>query len=267
MRKGSRLNHIIEMPMTDIRIIVASHKPYWMPEESIYLPVFAGAKGKESIGYTPDDSGDNISEKNPHYCELTALYWAWKNLPAEYLGLAHYRRHFTWPEARGSVFEKVISSAKLKPLLSETDIILPKPRNYFIETNYSQYIHAHHAADLDITREILSEQYPEYILSFDRSMKKTIGHRFNMFIMKRHYADAYCEWLFSILFALEKRLDITGYSPNDARVFGFVGERLLDVWIEANRLEYKELPYIFLEKENWIRKGSAFLLRKFGERK
>ena len=85
----------------NVTIVVAAHKPYWMPSDRIYLPLHVGAAGKKDadgrpldLGYTRDDSGENISEKNPYYCELTGLYWAWKNLNADYLGLVHYRRHF-----------------------------------------------------------------------------------------------------------------------------------------------------------------------------
>ena len=99
--------------------------------------------------------------------------------------------------------------------------------------------------------------------SCDDVMSKTSGHRFNMFIMKKELFDEFCSWLFSILFELENRLDITDYSAYDARVFGFVGERLLDVWINTNKVNYKDIPYVFMEKQNWIKKGSAFLKRKF----
>lgn len=246
----------------NIRLIVATHKKYRMPEDGIYLPVHAGAQGKEDIGYTADCTGDNISSRNPHYCELTALYWAWKNLEADYLGLVHYRRHFTVKGARGDLFDRIITGAQLKEILRKTDVVVPTPRNYFIETNYSQYVHAHHAIDLDTTREIIAERYPDYLAAYDRSMNSTVGHRFNMFIMKRDKFDDYCTWLFDILFELEKRLDISGYSAYDARVFGFVSERLLDVWLNANSVHYTEQPYIFMEKQNWIKKGFGFLKRK-----
>ena len=84
-----------------------------------------------------------------------------------------------------------------------------------------------------------------------------------MFIMRRDLLDRYCAWLFDILFELERRLDISGYSTNDQRVFGFVGERLLDVWIEAEGIPYRDVPYMFLERQNWLVKGGRFLLRKF----
>ena len=147
-------------------------------------------------------------------------------------------------------------------------MLLPTKRNYWIETNYQQYVHAHHSEDLDETRKIIEEKYPEYIPFYDKSMKQTTGHRFNMFIMKKELADAYCTWLFDILFELEKRLDISSYSPNDQRVFGFVSERLLDIWLNKNGIKSQDIPYIFLEKENWITKGANFIIRKIeGKRK
>lgn len=242
-----------------------------MPEDELYLPIHVGAEGKYNrdgtildLGYIKDNTGDNISKKNTNYCELTGLYWAWKNLDADYIGLAHYRRHFKAKGAKGTKQENVLTYQQAKGLIKEADIWLPKKRNYFIETNYSQYAHAHHAIDLDTTRAIINEKYPEYIPAFDKSMKKTTGHRFNMFIMSKAKLDEYCSWLFDILFELEKRLDISEYNANDSRVFGFVSERLLDVWLETKGYEYKDLPYIFMEKQNWLIKGANFVKRKMG---
>lgn len=250
----------------NIKIVVATHKRYWMPDDPIYLPVHVGAAGKENIGYQRDDEGENISEKNANYCELTGLYWAWKNLKADYIGLAHYRRHFSNGRLFGEKKEKVIKQKKLEEKLKGIDILLPKPRNYWIETNYSQYAHAHHAIDLDLTKEILEEKYPEYIMAWDSSMKKTTGHRFNMFIMKKDKFEAYCIWLFDILFELEKRLDISTYNKNDSRVFGFVSERLLDVWIKTHHYQYINMPYVFMENQNWLIKGRNFVMRKLGKK-
>lgn len=254
------------IPESDIKIIVATHKPYWMPSDLVYVPIQVGAEGKEKIdGLIPDNTGENISAKNSNYCELTGLYWAWKNLKCEYLGLAHYRRHFTVLQGT-SDRRDVISLDQARSLFLDVDAILPKKRNYWIETNYQQYVHAHHKEDLDLTREILTEKYPEYIPAYDTSMKRTNGHRFNMFIMKKELCDRYCSWLFDILFELEKRLDISDYSTNDQRVFGFVSERLLDVWLETNQIKYRDIPYIFLEKENWMTKGINFILRKMNRK-
>ena len=246
----------------NIKIIVATHKRYWMPHDSIYLPLHVGAEGKYNIGYQPDNTGDNISSKNANYCELTGLYWAWKNLKADYIGLVHYRRHFSNGRVLTNKRNRIITKIELEEKISDNDILLPIPRNYWIETNYSQYAHAHHAIDLDTTREILKDKYPKYILAYDKIMKQTIGHRFNMFIMKYVRFDEYCSWLFDILFELEKILDISSYNKNDCRVFGFLSERLLDVWIEGNGYDYKNLPYVFMERQNWIFKIWDFLNRK-----
>ena len=79
----------------DIKILVATHKKYDMPSEDIYLPIHVGREGKEDLGYQGDNQGENISLKNSNYCELTGLYWAWKNLQCDVIGLSHYRRYFT----------------------------------------------------------------------------------------------------------------------------------------------------------------------------
>lgn len=242
--------------MGELKIIVAAHKPYRMPEDPAYLPVQVGAAGKPPIdGWQRDDAGENISTRNANWCELTGLYWAWKNLKADVLGLAHYRRHFKG--AHG-----IATGDELAKALEGVDAILPKKRNYFVETNYSQYVHAHHAIDLETTRQILGERCPGYLAAYDKSMKRTSGHRFNMFVMRRELADRYCTWLFGILFELERRLDISSYSVNDARVFGFVSERLLDVWFETNGIRFAELPVLNLESQHWPKKILAFLMRK-----
>ena len=253
----------------DIKIIIATHKKYWMPDDPMYLPLHVGAEGKLDengkpldFGYVKDNTGDNISEKNKNFCELTGLYWAWKNLDAEYIGLAHYRRHFSNGRLFGDKKKRVISKAEMEEKLKNNQVLLPYPRNYWIETNYSHYIHAHHAIDLETTRAILAEKYPSYLPAYDKCMKWTIGHRFNMFVMKKNVLNAYCTWLFDVLFELEKRLDISEYSTNDARVFGFVSERLLDVWLHTNHVACKEMPYVFMEKQNWLIKGFSFLRRK-----
>ena len=239
------------------RIIVAAHKPYRMPEDACYLPLQVGAAGKPGIGFRRDDEGENISARNANWCELTGLYWAWKNLKADAVGLVHYRRHF---RGHGGI----ATGEEIAALLEKSDAVLPRKRNYFIETTRSQYVHAHHAADLDVTRAILAERHPECVKAFDAAMASTKGHRFNMFVMKRAQFDAYCAWLFDVLFELERRLDISSYSPYDARVFGFVSERLLDVWIMTNGIRFAELPVLHLESQHWPRKILAFLRRKFG---
>ena len=250
----------------DIKILIATHKNSRMPNSMPYCPIQVGAALHEPLsiqGILRDDQGDSISRKNPNYCELTALYWGWKNLSSDYLGLVHYRRYFAGVRRQGDKWARIATRNDLEQALKACPVVLPKKRRYWIETTYDQYVHAHNAQDLDKTREILARKYPGYLPAFDQVMKSTSGHRFNMFVMRRDLLDSYCSWLFDVLFTLEAELDISSYSPNDARVFGFVSERLLDVWVETNHIVYKEIPYLFMEKQNWLRKGGAFLKRKF----
>ncbi|WP_289219784.1 DUF4422 domain-containing protein [Ileibacterium valens] len=250
----------------NIKIIVAAHKKYPISAESIYLPVQVGAFQRESIGYQRDDEGENISHKNPNYCELTGLYWAWKNLPSDYLGLVHYRRYFGGSQ-KGKGMEKVLSDQEAAEILNTTDCILPKKQWYLIETIYSHYDHTHYAQDIQKTRKIIAEYYPEYLNAFDRHMEKRSSHMFNMFIMRRDLADQYCKFLFGILGKLESELDMEAYDPFQARVLGRIGEILLDVWIDTNQINYKEMPMIYLEKINWRKKIIAFLQAKFFHKK
>lgn len=250
----------------DMKVLVAMHKSTRLPKDPVYLPVQVGAALHPPLvmpGIRRDNEGESISAKNPNYCELTALYWGWKNVPCQYLGLVHYRRYFASIHREKNPWQRIASQPELERMLEQTGVVLPKKRHYWIETNYSQYIHAHHAQDLHQTRAILERKWPDYLPAYDRVMKRTSGHRFNMFIMRRDLLDAYCSWLFDLLFTLEQELDISQYSPNDARVFGFVSERLLDVWLETNQIDYREMPVIFTEPQNWLKKGGTFLRRKF----
>ncbi|QAA21555.1 DUF4422 domain-containing protein [Sporolactobacillus terrae] len=250
-----------------IKIIVATHKKYRMPKDSMYIPIHVGREGKDDLGYIGDNTGDHISMKNPNYCELTAVYWAWKNLNADFIGLVHYRRHFCdqsfFIGSAKSKWSHILSEEKVRTLLDKYNVILPKKRHYWIETSQSHYEHAHNGEDLLQTRKIIEKKYPEYIKYFDEEMNKTASHRFNMFIMKEPLFHNYCEWMFDILFQLEKDIDISNYSPKEARVFGYISERLLDVWISKNSINYVQLPVMFMEKQNWGKKMYGFLQRKF----
>ncbi len=249
------------------KIIVATHKEYQMPEDELYLPVHGGAEGKPDIGYQKDNEGENISLKNPYFCELTSLYWAWKNLDVDYIGLVHYRRYFSLYKKRMKTeqekFQHVLSSKELNELLENTDVIVPKKRKYYIESLYSHYQHTLHIEPLEITGQIIQEKYPKYIDEFQRLKKRTSGHMFNMFIMKKSVLEGYCEWLFDILFELEKRVDNDKYDAFHARFYGRVSELLLDVYLNTNHISYKEVKVIDMQNINWLKKGTSFLKAKF----
>lgn len=251
----------------NIKVIIATHKKYDMPKDEMYVPLHVGAEGKEDLGYIKDNTGDNISTKNPYFCELTGVYWTWKNLDADYIGLAHYRRHFCLKKKSKNKFDNVLTLNETSKILKNTDVILPKKRKYYIENLYSHYDHTMYVEPLDITGKIIEEKYPEYSQYFEKLHKRTSAHMFNMFIMKKDIFDGYCSWLFDILFELEKRVDVSKYDSFHSRFYGRISELLLDVYLQKNNISYKEVGFIYMEKIDKIAKVKGFLSAKFGGKK
>lgn len=246
-------------------IMVAAHKKFPMPHAEGYLPILVGAAKnyKPGIKYQRDDEGENISSKNPNYNELTAVYWAWKNLKdVDAIGLVHYRRLFF--DAKPYTLSNVLSIKRIEELLIQYDVILPKKRNYYIETNYSHYVHAHHKEPLNKTRDIIAQYYPNYLLNYDNIMHRTKAHMFNMFIMKKQAFDSYCQFIFGVLEKLEKEVDISDYSVQEARVYGYISELLMDVWLETNNVKATEVKWEQLGGKKNFQKAVSLVERKVG---
>jgi len=246
--------------MSDIKIIVATHKKYEMPEDSIYLPVHVGREGKEDLGYTGDNTGDNISLKNSTWCELTGLYWGWKNLDCDYIGLVQYRRHFM-KKKKSSAMASVLNRQEAEKILESTDIILPKPRNYLIMSLAEHFNGYDFTIDSDLPniRASIHEVDPSYDDAFDRVMRRKKGHMLNMFIMKKSLADQFCDWEYQVLSRYESKID-----PNRGRLVGYAAEHMLDVWIERNGLKYTECDVVLMDKKNDIYRKIDFVCRKLG---
>lgn len=233
----------------NIKVLVATHKKYCMPAERIYLPIQVGKAGKESLGYQGDDIGDNISWKNPSYCELTGAYWGWKNLQCDYIGLCHYRRYFLKKYSWGAkLFKRIVrqnldimDEKDFTNILNVYDIILPKQVDIAPCTIYEHYAENHNIRDLDVVRSIIRESFFEYSDLFDEILfgRKRL-YAFNMLVAKKSLYDEYCEWLFKILGLAEKKIDISSYDNYQRRVFGFLSERLLNVWVEKQKLSIYE---------------------------
>jgi len=255
------------MKNKDVKIIVATHKKYEMPKDQMYIPLHVGAEGKEYLGYERDNSGENISLKNPFFCELTGMFWAWKNLDSDYVGIAHYRRHFMFKRKSKNKFDNVLNLDEASKLLENVDVILPKKRYYIIETLYNHYKHTMYVEPLDETRNIIEKNCPEYLEEFDKLRTRTSAHMFNMFVMKKNLFDGYCKWLFEILFELEKNVDNNKYNQFHARFYGRISELLLDVYLRKNNIKYKEINFIYMEKIDKLAKVSGFLKAKFGGEK
>ncbi|MCF0155222.1 MAG: DUF4422 domain-containing protein [Veillonella sp.] len=227
-----------------------------------YYPLLVGMHEQEFQGYPilRDSRGDSIAERNPFYCELTGLYWAWKNQleTLDYIGLCHYRRFFSFdPDDdqwvlrsldRQDLTEKRLSLDELDTLMVDADIILPKPMIYPHNLR-NHYKDNHRAGDLQQVFAIVGKLYPEYKVAMNKVFKQHACWPYNMFICRKEVFADYMEWLFTILFELERRIEIPVDDAYQRRVFGFIAERLLNVYVWHHNLRVKELPVIFFPNE------------------
>ncbi|MBE0347317.1 hypothetical protein PPEP_a1742 [Pseudoalteromonas peptidolytica F12-50-A1] len=153
----------------------------------------------------------------------------------------------------------VLNDVDIKELLVEYDVILPKKRVYPFISAKKHYEKNHNSNDLELLKCVLNEKCPEYVDSFDRVMNRTSIHLYNMFIMNKDNAIAYCEWLFDILFELELKVDIDDYDAYQSRVFGFLSERLLNVWVQHNSLKVKSLNVYEPDGRRYFEKIKKFI--------
>lgn len=220
-----------------------------------------------------DHIGENISELNYSFCELTAIYWAWKNLDKldnpEYIGLFHYRRHFAfWDNIEESsvvtpwYFDELnddyINHARLQDdnivrLISKYDLIVPimLPQENGL-SNRDQYANYHNIDDLDMTIEILLHKYPEYQDVVNEYLKLKKTHFFNMGVMRIDIFNQYAEWLFDILFDVNNNIDMKYYSKTESRVIGYLAERLTSIFFlklqKDQQYKIKNLPVTMVNK-------------------
>lgn len=213
-------------------IYIATHKSFGVPEQKIYLPLHVGHKcANADLGYLGDDSGENISDRNCYYGELTGLYWIWKNdKNSDYIGLCHYRRYFVDAD------QQLLTEQQFEKCFTKYDIIAAVS-NTGEKNFYESYEEAHHIRDLDLTGEVLLEKYPEYEAAFQKVIYGRHGYAANLFVTSRQLFMEYAQWLFTILFEVEKRIDVEVYDDYHKRVFGFLSEQLLGVWIEGKGLK------------------------------
>lgn len=198
--------------MEKVEIYIATHKRAKMPNKEEYLPIQVGAVNKEELGYLKDSTEDNISHKNSNYCELTALYWIWKNSKADIVGVVHYRRYF-FNNMYSRKLKNILSKDKIITYLNKNDIIVPK-EDYIYKYNVEkQYGIKHNIEDYKKCREIIKKESPEYTEAFDIVSKRKYFYPYNMFIMRKDLFEEYAQWLFNILFKLEEQIDIS-------RIFG-----------------------------------------------
>ncbi|MBQ3455850.1 MAG: DUF4422 domain-containing protein [Synergistaceae bacterium] len=249
-----------------LKIIVCYHKPYTVPplDDGILLPVQTGKSISDvSLNIQADNEingqpCDNISSKNEGYSELTAMYWAWKNLKklypdVKYVGLYHYRRFFalrnTYFSCEFDVPESDIEnyrvdSQKVIKILESGKIILPEQMTFPFSVS-TQYCVCHVSDDYRTIKEIIKTKFPDYYDDFLRVMEFSNKCFFyNIFIMKYEDFTKYCEWLFPVLFEIEAAVNTQHYSTYQKRVPAFIAERLFNVYIRKNNIKPAYFPIL-----------------------
>ena len=237
-----------------IKIFMATHKPYHAPEDRCYCALHAGAALGVDFGIDRDDTGDNISVRNPYYSEVTALYWIWKNVTAEIVGLVHYRRLFA-SRGGGLAYKNVhiASGEELLAAMSDKDMMLVEPlhlqqtNNQGLYSVEGQYVQSH-GYDIKTARDVIEDHHNDYLGAFDMVMRGCQLIPYNLIVARKPVFDRYSQWLFDVLFAVEKRVQLASRGPYQQRVLAFLAERMLTVWVAHNwnelRIEFR--PHVFV---------------------
>ncbi|HNW25851.1 MAG TPA: DUF4422 domain-containing protein [Candidatus Gastranaerophilaceae bacterium] len=291
--KTREKSHKIFENEKNIKILLSYHKPSVLLKNEILTPIHVGraitkqpAKDgafcendlnwlfKNMIG---DDTGENISDLNRQFCELTAQYWAWKNQDKinnpEYIGFMHYRRHFIFNEMTAKKkrpeFDLVIYNAinenyineigidtqTIENYMGNADVIAYKPLRFkknvkkqFKDLTGEDYDLSYKFFDLILN--VLYKKYPNYKKYAKKYLKGYHHFWFNAFVMKKEIFDDYCQWLFDILFEAHKKIDYPKLSIKGQRVLGFLAERLHGIYLtrliqeKKYRIKYAPLTFV-----------------------
>lgn len=249
------------------KIIVVTHKEYQMPNDSLYMPICVGTGLKTlSNKFQPDNTGINISEKNSTYCELTAIYWAWKNIDADRIGVAHYRRHFTLSKGARTV-DKALTSEQLDQLFIKygENAVFATPARRYVESIENHYIHSLkgyeeiHAKDIERLKKAIHERDSLYDESAKDILSGNSAHMLNMFITSKENYDAYCAWLFPVIDAVVK---MSSDREDQRRYAGALSEFCLDIWIQNKGLKIVEVPLLETEKQSFFSRLRGYIRRK-----
>lgn len=231
-------------------------------DNPLYIPVRCGAvyDERENVTMLGDDTGDNISEKRATFNEFTVMYWAWKNIDADYYGLCHYRRFLSFygedlpfSVLRQGAVDSMSPATlqyygfedehRIRKIIEETDIIVPyeyhmkrdaKPetkstniKDYW-EQNCSSYLKPEH---FKLLMGLIRDYAPQYYSSAVEFCGGKMFRGFNCFIMKKSYFFQMCEFIFPILFAFNEKLDRTHFSATQNRACGYLGEWLFSIYV------------------------------------
>ena len=257
--------------MPNVKILVCCHKNDIFVSDSPYLPIHVGKSTSPiNLDIQGDNTGENISEKNPYYCELTGMYWAWKNLKdVDIIGLCHYRRYLDFHnQCQKGVPQTEIKTDALNSLdfsvpqkyinkIIEGYIVLPKAL-HLPQTVQQAYCESHISDDFRVMEKAVNNSNLNEAEYAFKSVVKNGNKlsRYNMFLMRWEDFDEYCKWLFSVLSEIERKTDISYYNSVQKRIYGYMSERLFNVWIKANHRKTLETPVIFVSDNPSVKKNA-----------
>ena len=223
-----------EVTHMSVTVFTMTHKKFDEPKDGIYVPLHVGRAKAKDLGYAGDDTGDQISAMNCYYGELTGVYWIWKNFKtAGAVGVCHYRRYLV------DDHDVILTEKEYETLLQHYDIITTK----VLRLNcayYDGYAANHHIKDLIETGNVIREKYPDYYDAYEQIVHSNQTLFGNIMVTSKQLFDEYAAWLFDIFFEVQKRIDIDSYDDYHKRVFGFISEILLLVWITQRKLSFCE---------------------------
>ena len=238
--------------MCKIAVYIVAHKPFEVPKSEVLTPVHVGRAeyvrrkmAEGGIGLDPDDlmagmigddTGENISLKNPQFCEMTAHYWIWKNIhDTKYVGVCHYRRYFGID----------ISEDNIEQLMADTDVIMVEP-SWYTDSVYAYFAKFMGAENMTILWMVMKKLYPEYAETLELVCDGVKFHPFNMLMCRKSLFDEYAEWMFSILGECEKIVKPSPYT-NGRRALAYMAELLTGVYFIHLGLRIKTAPYYKIE--------------------
>ncbi|OEW33829.1 hypothetical protein AJ878_00050, partial [Campylobacter jejuni] len=274
---------------TKVKILVGYHKPAVLLKDDILTPIHLGRvlatqaskdgeMSKEDFEWMcenmiGDDTGDNISHLNRYFCELTGIYWAWKNYDKlgnpDYIGFMHYRRHFIFdenielPTIQGlenyfyyfdninQAYLNIINILNIENIKA-FDMFIPEPyhltknklKTITIENDFSCYCEN---VDILYYLENLLQcnlDFQEYKEISELFYTNTFYYFCNMFVMKKEIFFEYCEFLFKLIFLLFKTFKdrfTESKDPTQVRTLSFIAEHITTFFILK---QYKDMKNI-----------------------
>ena len=222
----------------------------------LYVPINSGnLKGTndwcdKNLHYETDFK-DNISHLNPKLNEMTSIWCYWKNLmkSPDYVGFNHYRRLFKQEDFKDLAdYDGIIS--KEIPMVFNMSYFTRSPIPNYVPTDIKKGYAICHKIDDWNKMECLLKQTPYYMDFEEWSKQNSLTSPCNMFIMKKKIFEEYCNFVFPILFELDKQVDLTRYDNYQKRQISFLAERLTSLFLYVKRQQgykFKTVDTLFFE--------------------